>query len=202
MLFFDIRNFTSRVQKGDSDTLKAALLMLDCVIPMVMHVVHDHDGYVEKNTGDGLMAVFMARGQEERAASDALDAALVIFYVLEHFINPALVALGIPRVDARIGIDFGELLLARIGVPRGRARLDRSFLTAVGPASVIATRLQALAGTNQIYVGDRVKQMAGPDWEQFFRPIITPLDWTWIYVMTGQPYPVWHLDAQRVYVGV
>jgi class 3 adenylate cyclase len=127
VLFFDIRGFSTRTGSPDPQELKRTLLMLDCVIPMVMNVIHDHGGYVEKNTGDGVMGIIGADGTDAEAANDSLDTALTIFYTLSTIVNPFLTQLGIPPVNARIGIDMGPLLLARIGVPTGGARLARNF---------------------------------------------------------------------------
>jgi class 3 adenylate cyclase len=63
-LFFDIRGFTARTSSPVPADLKRTLLMLDCVIPMVMNVIHDHNGYVEKNTGDGVMGIIGAEGTD------------------------------------------------------------------------------------------------------------------------------------------
>jgi class 3 adenylate cyclase len=176
--------------------LKRTLLMLDCVIPMVMHVIHDHNGYVEKNTGDGVMGIIGADGTEFEAANDSLDAAVTIFYVLTNFINPFLMRIGIAPVHARIGIDLGKLLLARIGVQTGAARHPRNFLTAVGPAANIANRLQRLAGTDEIWVGDLVRQYARADRLQAF-VAATPPDWTWIYEGTTDVYWAWRFTEVR-----
>ena len=112
VLFFDIRGFSTRAGSPDPQELKRTLLMLDCVIPVVMHIIHDHGGYVEKNTGDGVMGIIGADGTDAEAANESLDAALTIFYALSTIVNPFLTQLGIPPVDARIGIDIGPLMLA------------------------------------------------------------------------------------------
>ena len=51
VLFFDIRG-SSRLPS------ETALYTLNIVIPTIMRIIYDHDGYVEKNTGDGVMAIF------------------------------------------------------------------------------------------------------------------------------------------------
>lgn len=197
-LFFDIRGFTARTSSPLPQDLKRTLLMLDCVIPMVMGVIHDHGGYVEKNTGDGVMGIIGAEGSDRTAAKESLDAALTIFYALSHVVNPFLANLGIPAVDARIGIDIGNLLLARIGAPTGGARQSRNFLTAVGPAANIASRLQQLAGTNEILVGDLVWRNARPERQGSFA-VATPPGWTWVHLGTTDPYWVWRFTETRRY---
>lgn len=186
VLFFDIRGSSNR-------SGLVALYTLDVVIPMVMRIVHDHDGYIEKNTGDGVMAIFTGM-DEQKACKAALESAMTCFYILKNAINPHLAQVSIPVVDARIGIDFGEILVARIGVHKGSADQDRSFLTAIGSAANIACRLQEQADTNQIWVGNMIKSKGPQEWQNFFSPVL-PAEWTWISSGSSEPYPAWHFDA-------
>src|SRR5690349_9826624 len=55
VMFFDIVGFTKREGTESPAALQRTLWTLNCVIPMMMHVIHECGGYVEKNTGDGLM---------------------------------------------------------------------------------------------------------------------------------------------------
>lgn len=198
VLFFDIRGFTNRTASADMDKLKEALFMLDCVIPTVEHVVHDHGGYVEKNTGDGIMAIVGAGSDDATAANAALDIATTSFYVLQNLVNGYLASVGIPMVEARIGVDMGTVLLARVGTPRGSAKQARSFLTAVGPTANLASRLQReMAGTNEIWTGDLIKRNASEHRQRFFTDR-TPDQWSWSYVGSGDEYRIWHYHAVRV----
>lgn len=199
VLFFDIRGFSSRTGSAELNDMKRVLYLLDCVVPMVMHVVYDHGGYIEKNTGDGIMAVIGAEAgtTDAEAANAALDVATTSFYMLEHLVNPHLEGEGIEAVNARIGIDLGTLLVARIGLPKGTAKQERSFLTAVGPAANLACHLQQMADTNQIWAGDLVATNARADRQNFFKDK-TPEGWTWTY--KGQPsrtYNIWHYNAVK-----
>src|SRR5437868_2902743 len=90
VLFFDIRSFTTMTQLPDMNKLKKTLFMLDCVIPMVMNIIYDYKGYIEKNTGDGIMAIIGAEENDNNAANAALDVAAIIFYVLKNIVNPHL----------------------------------------------------------------------------------------------------------------
>lgn len=196
ILFFDLRDFSGRTGSPDDQSMKQALELLDVVIPIVMQIVFDFGGYVEKNTGDGIMAIFVS-GEDDEISKAALDCAMVIFYTLREIVNPHLRTLGILDINARIGIDLGWVLLARIGLPTGSSKFERNFLTAVGPAANLACRLQAMAETNQIYVGDLIKRNALPEWEQFFHDK-TPPTWQWAYENAPNiPYRVWHFGAKR-----
>jgi adenylate cyclase len=197
-LFFDIRGFTLRTSSPEHEDLKRTLIMLDYVVPTVMQIVFDHGGYVEKNTGDGIMAL-MGIGEERAvAANRAIDVAVTTFHTLKHIVNPALTRANIQPVDARIGIDLGNLLIARIGTPTGSSAHPRNFLTAVGPAANIASKLQGKAGTNEIWVGNSVKQLAH-DWRQslFIRKDALDQDWPWIIQGTTERYAYWHYSAVR-----
>jgi adenylate cyclase len=195
VLFFDICGFTNRTSRDDLDSLGETLYMLDCVVPMVMHVIFDHGGYVEKNTGDGVMAIVGVGEQPERAATEAIKIATVSLYALENIVNPHLVSVGIDPVDVSFGIDFGQLLLARIGTHRGGSKQDRSHITAVGPTANIAFQLQELAGSNEIIAGDLVVHYAEQTLD-LFEPLIVP-DWTWSIGPDAQPYYVWQYTGRK-----
>ena len=195
-LFFDIRKFTSRTNSSNIDKLKETLYMLNCVIPMVMKIIYDNNGYIEKNTGDGIMAIIGSDNDDKQAANDALNAATTIFYTLKKLINPHLISEGIEKVDARIGIDLGKLLITRIGLPTGTSKHKRNFLTVVGPTANIACKIQNLAETNQIWVGDQIMKNA-EDWRKQYFVDKTPNDWTWKYTPSNNKYKIWKYNAVR-----
>jgi adenylate cyclase len=188
VMFFDLR--------GSSNwSVDVAVYVLNIVIPTMMRIVHDHDGYIEKNTGDGVMAIF-AFGDGKKTCKSALQCAMASFCTLREVINPHLLKIGLPTIDARIGIDFGEIVVSRVGVPQGSARQARSFLTAIGPAPNIACRLQEQAGTNEIWVGNAVKAQVPAEWaDSFLRKF--PSEWNWVQKgNVSQPYEAWHFCHQ------
>lgn len=197
ILFFDIRGFTKRTSSADLIKLKETLYMLDCVIPIVMKIIYDHNGYIEKNTGDGVMAVLGAEETDEIAANTALDTATAIFYVLKKIINPHLESVGIEKVNARIGIDMGTLLFTRIGLPTGTSKTKRNFLTAVGPCANLASKIQHMAGTNEIWTGDLIKVNSRENRQSYFIDK-TPANWTWSYNNSNRSYKIWNYNAVKV----
>lgn len=198
VMFFDICNFSSRTGSPELESIKRALLTLDCVIPMITHVIHDYGGYIEKNTGDGVMGIVGIDKTDEEAADAALDIAVSALYALENLVNPFLFNVGIPHVSLTVGIDLGPLLLARIGNKTGNAKLDRNFLTAVGPSANLACRLQQeIAGENEIWTGNNIFQHSAASRKKYFTDK-TPPGWTWIYHGTTTPYKIWHYNATRV----
>lgn len=192
VIFFDIRGFTQRTSSAQVDDLKATLFMLNCVIPMMMRVLFRHGAYVEKNTGDGLMAILGVGEDPSATASNALSACAEMMYVLQAIVNPVLLRNSIQPVDARIGVDMGQILLARIGMPRGTALHDRSSLTAVGPAANIASKLQGMAGTNQIFCGDELRAQASFLAQSQLFVDVTPPVWPWVRGRTTNRYSIWN----------
>ncbi len=172
-----------------------ALYTLNVVLSTMMRIVHDHDGYIEKNTGDGIMAIFTAR-DDQSAARAALQSAMVMFSTLNELINPHLIGVaGCSLIAARIGIDFGTIYVSRVGVPRGSSDQDRSFLTAIGPAANIACRLQEQAGTNEIWVGRAIVALAPREWLVSFEQVFPEKPkWTWVLEGTSDPYPAYRFD--------
>jgi class 3 adenylate cyclase len=163
----------------------------------MMSIVYDHGGYVEKNTGDGLMAVIGAGAPREEAVNSTLDVAATMRYALDALVNPQLRSLGLPEIQIRIAADWGILLLARIGVPTGRADQPRSYLTAVGAAANHASKLvEDAAKPGDILVGDFIKAYANPNRAEWFLPA-TPAGWAWYYINTGSPYWVWRYTEAR-----
>jgi adenylate cyclase len=195
-LFFDIRGFTKRTS-ADDKSLKETLMLLDCVIPMVMQIIYDYEGYIEKNTGDGIMALIGVEKDDETAANNALSAATTIFYVLKNLINPFLESIGIAKVDARIGIDMGTVLISRVGLPTGTSKIRRNFLTVIGPSANLSSKLQGMAGTNEIWTGDLIYSNAREARKKHFR-LKSPKSWTWIYQNSPEKtYNIWLYNAVR-----
>ena len=55
IMFFDLEDFTATCSKTPHESM---LLMLNILIPPTMDIVRHWNGEIEKNTGDGIMAIF------------------------------------------------------------------------------------------------------------------------------------------------
>jgi class 3 adenylate cyclase len=111
-------------------------------------------------------------------------------------VNKELIDQGIQPVRARIGIDMGQILISRIGVPNGSSSHDRNSLTAVGPAANLASKLQGMAGVNEVWVGDTVRRYASPERISNF-DCVTPSNWTWNYGGNpNNPYHCWRYNGR------
>jgi class 3 adenylate cyclase len=179
IMFFDLENFTSRsAEMGNENTLYT----LNIIIPQIIRIIKHWNGEIEKNTGDGVMAIF---GTETRnnfiIARDAIEVAMTIRYVMLDSINPMLENKGIQGFNFRLGIDMDSVLIANIGIS------NNSFLTAVGGAANRACKLQELASSNAIFIGDNLYKDLSPK-VQVYCEEKKHDSWTWIYTGTKTPY--------------
>lgn len=148
ILFFDLENFTSiSAQLSNEYTL----YLLNVITSAMMIIVRKWNGVVEKHTGDGIMAIIGAEAADmSETARDGIECALSMKYVMLNDIQPQLIERKFPRINFRIGVDVGELLISRIGIH------SMNFLTAVGDAANRASKLQEFSVTNGITIGEDV----------------------------------------------
>lgn len=188
VFFFDIKDFSQRTDA------KKALHLLNLLIPEVMNLVRDYGGAVEKNTGDGVMAIFGADTSDHtRKATDAVGCAVTVKYVIEKIVNPLLVENKVDPVEFRIGIDKGSVLIAKIGIH------SLNFLTAVGPNANLAFRLQGLARTNGVCIGAFAHDALPESWKKLAE-LFAPPNWGWTITERGRkvPYRTYHYTGVRV----
>jgi adenylate cyclase len=192
VIFVDICGFSARTSSPEEARIDETLLMLNVFIPSVMAVVYDHGGYIEKNTGDGVMAVLSPAGATDRELADeALSVARGIFYVVRDHVNPFLEQRRIEPIEIRVGMDLGTLTIARMGVATGGAALQRNFLTVVSPAANLASKMvEDIADRGDLMIGDLLKNAATFRFGVTYTDV-TPRDWEWVYFGNGARYPVW-----------
>src|SRR5258705_9541259 len=114
VLFFDLEDFTSvSAHIGKERTLS----LLNMIIPTIMKIVKHYDGVVEKNTGDGLMAILGTETPSDLiVARDAIECAMSIRKTVIDYVYPHLAQDDLPIMKFRIGVDMGEILVSRIGL--------------------------------------------------------------------------------------
>lgn len=179
VLFFDLKDFTLRAATlGNEKTL----FVLNHIIPIMIYIVKRWNGEIEKNTGDGIMAIF---GTETRnnfiIARDAIEAAMTMRYAMQELVSPILQENEIGNFSFRIGIDMGELLIAKIGLEKN------NFLTVVGWPANAASKLQGLALVDGICIGNNLKDNLSTLLHKYCKER-TEKGWNYIYRGTQTPY--------------
>jgi adenylate cyclase len=126
MMFLDVRDFTGFAERSSAPEVVATLNRL---FELVVPVVHEHGGHVDKFVGDGLLAVFGAPRRQDDHADQALAAALAIGRaVREH---------GPDGLHIGIGLNSGTVVAGNVG---GAGRLEFSV---IGDAVNVAARVES-----------------------------------------------------------
>lgn len=185
VLFLDVTGFTTWPSATVLEQ-KRILWIMDVFMAEMMSIIRDHGGTFEKNTGDGVMAYF---GTEATTAREkvrpAVEAAVLMHYVNDVFVSPWLTRdAGLWPVKFRIGIDYGEVTIAKIGVHG-----TNSFV-AIGASANVANRLLSLVQEG-IAIGNEVFFHLPDGWAGKCEAL--PPRTGYEYRSTGQPYPAWEL---------
>ncbi len=141
MMFTDLQGFSTI-----SERLEPAALMnwLNEYLDVMTEVIHQHDGLVNKFTGDGVFAVFgvpIAREDELAIARDAMNAVAcaVEMEVQLGILNEQWISEGLGMVRMRVGICTGDVVVGSLG---GKDRMEYGI---IGDPVNIASRLESCA---------------------------------------------------------
>lgn len=151
MVFIDINSFSKYTLENHD---KEVLYMLGLFIPEAMKLVRKYDGYLEKNTGDGLFAYFGFGKDPGPSVIDLLTYIRTIRWTLSEVINPHLEEHNLEPISVSGGATYGKTYLNRIGV-KGRTQ-EMNSITAVSKSANFAARLENRAGVNQYFVGPNI----------------------------------------------
>ncbi len=139
LLFTDLAHFSTISEQIPPEQL---LEWLNEYLEVLTQTVQDHQGIVNKFTGDGVMAVFgvpVARTAPRAIAQDAQHAVacgLAMGLALEQ-LNQQWAARGLPEVRMRVGIFTGPVVAGSLG---GKNRLEYGV---IGDTVNIASRLES-----------------------------------------------------------
>jgi adenylate cyclase len=148
MMFIDIRDFTGFAERSSAPEVVATLNRL---FELIVPLIHEHGGHVDKFVGDGLLAVFGAPRRQEDHADQALAAALAI----EHAVREQ----GPEDLEIGIGLNSGTVVAGNVG---GAGRLEFSV---IGDAVNVAARVESATRQtgDTILVAENVKALLGND---------------------------------------
>lgn len=133
VLFADIRNFTSLAETRRPEEV---VEQLGEFFARMVSVVQRHNGYVDKFTGDGIMAVFGAPVQDPQHEEHAISAALEMQQELRRLCRTWDQQSGRSVFKMGIGVNSGSAVVGNIG---SEAHME---YTAIGDTVNLASRLQ------------------------------------------------------------
>jgi adenylate cyclase len=150
VLFTDIRGFTSLSERLNPSEL-SDLLNRHYFSPLD-DIIFRHNGTLDKHIGDSIMGIFGAPVGGGDDAGRAVQAALAIREEI------AVINGNIPDAERRIavgiGIATGEVMAGIFGSPR------KKEYTVFGAPVNLASRLEKLAGTDQILICGKTARLA------------------------------------------
>lgn len=151
-LIADMEGYTTQVESlSMQEAAELTRVFLDCLTGPVIQ----HNGTLDKYTGDGLVAFWGAPLADERHADHALDAARDILRRVAA-LSAEREALGMPPLRVRIGIESGPSMAGDFGTS------FRSIYTAVGDSVNTASRLEQAARDypHDVVIGEGTVQRA------------------------------------------
>ena len=143
VLFADIRNFTAFAERHQPEEV---VDVLNEYFDLLVHVLFEHQGTLDKFLGDGLLALFGTPLEQADHARRAVQAALDIQRGATA-LNTVRRRRGQPTLHLGIGINSGEAIVGNIGTEK------RMEYTVVGDMVNVAQRLQTHAGGGEILIG-------------------------------------------------
>jgi Adenylate and Guanylate cyclase catalytic domain/Double zinc ribbon len=116
-LFADIRGSTELMEDLDPEEARA---IIDPALKLMIEAVGHYDGYIVQSTGDGIFALFGAPVAHEDHPQRALYAALRLQEATRRY-SANLVAGGGTPLEARVGINTGEVVVRTLTIADGQA---------------------------------------------------------------------------------
>lgn len=143
-VFLDLTNFTGRTFWDDQDE---TVDLAHAVLTGFIEVVRNLGGHPLGLRGDGLFAGF-SPGDPAFTATMALSACAFALDGVENEVNPWLDRLGMARVQARTGLDYGQITFVRTG------NHERSEINPLGFAANFAAKCEKWADSWEIVAGE------------------------------------------------
>jgi len=144
VIFLDIKDFTHLAERLDPEE---ATDVLNRIFQPIISIIYKYEGSINKFLGDGLMIVFGTPYSHENDPERAVRASLEIMESIERNgeieINNKKI-----KLRARIGINTGLCISGEIG-----SSLRKEF-TVIGDTVNLASRLQVIAPTGKIMIGE------------------------------------------------
>ncbi|MFL6192931.1 MAG: adenylate/guanylate cyclase domain-containing protein, partial [Thermoanaerobaculia bacterium] len=184
VLFSDIRGFTSLAETMSPD--EVASLLTEYFTVMV-EIVFEHGGTLDKFIGDALMALWGAPIAHDDDPDRATRAAVAMQRALER-LNDEWSRKGRPRLSVGIGISLGDVFAGNIGSDR---RLE---YTVIGDAVNTAARLCSEAGPGEILIAEPLYAALT------MRPPVSALT-PWPLRGKARPVPVYRVEWRTEHEG-
>lgn len=153
VMFTDIRGFTALTHGSQPQEI---VKMLNEYFEVVVDVVFEFDGTLDKYIGDCVMAMWGTPVEDPHHARKAVQAAIAIQKAAARF-NELRRLDGMPEIHTGIGIDTGEIVVGYMGSSK------TMNYTVVGDGVNRSSRLCGAAQGGEILISDTTYNLAGDD---------------------------------------
>ena len=153
VMFTDIRGFTALTHGSEPQEI---VKMLNEYFEVIVDVVFEFDGTLDKYIGDSVMAVWGAPVDDPQHARKAVQAAIQMQKAAARF-NELRRLDGLPEIHTGIGIDTGEIVVGYMGSSK------TMNYTTVGDSVNRSSRLCGAAKGGEILVSKPTLDAAGDD---------------------------------------
>lgn len=150
-LFADIKSSMALLEGMDPDL---AGQVIDPALRLMMNAVYRYDGYVAKELGDGIFALFGAPIACEDHARRALYSALSMQEQMKEYGARLLREHGLPAMQIRVGINTGEVVVRTIATDDQRADYSP-----IGYSTGLAARIESIAAPGSVVVSDSTHRL-------------------------------------------
>src|SRR5215472_9861147 len=149
-LFADIKGSMELMEDLDPEEARATV---DPALKLMIDAVNRYDGHIVQSTGDGIFAIFGAPLAYEDHPQRALFAALRLQEGIRGY-SGKLVADGGTPLEARVGINTGEVVVRTLTSAAGRAEY-----TPIGHTANLAARMQVIAPSGAIAITEHTRRL-------------------------------------------
>lgn len=179
VMHVDINKFTRITKKLENED---KLRLLNIYLSEFSALVRDYGGFVEKYVGDGISALFGVGKDGEGAVLDAVECAMTMMAETKHAMGDYLCEVGLPRFTCSIGMDYGSIWVARVGVK------GANQLTLVGNEVSLAKNLEEIAEDGQILVGGHFYNRLYDKYRGYCKRLPEREDFGWTSGKKAYPY--------------
>jgi class 3 adenylate cyclase len=149
VMFVDIRGFTALSATSQAADL---LKLLNEYFEVVVEVVFNHEGTIDKFIGDGMMVIWGAPVSHPDDPHRAVRAALEIMQAVEEF-NDYRIAQDAVPISVGIGINTGPVIAGYLGSSRTMS------YSVIGDTVNVAARLCGAARPGQIVISEETRRL-------------------------------------------
>lgn len=156
--FIDIKGSTNLFRKYDEET---NMIITNTIQLAAISVCQLFGGFIQRIQGDGLFVYFGGKNVDRSKSTQHCLTALSLFsYFVKNDLKRAFEQHGIEKIFTKIGIDFGDNDKVLWGVA---GKESTSEIATYSLHTSLAAKMQAFAGSNEIVVGQNVKDKANFD---------------------------------------